>query len=500
MSNFPTLRVSACVAAIVTAPAAFADVTAAQIWSEWQEIMSLTGDEGGLTFTGGQDQGGTVTVEDLTITYNNPDVDLSAELGTLVFEEQGDGTVKITMAESYPMTVMASDGGGMNMTVTQDGFEVIASGTPELTNYALSADRYGITVDELVDPDGAASGDMRMILNAVSGAYTVSMGDLRDITYAIQTGSVDFLMDLSDPNSGAEVLISGKVDNLEANAQATLPDQEEIVGSPTVFAAGMAALGNYTFTGSNYIFDISESGDKIQGAASTGAGSVSANVNVDRMEYDFAVNDMTMDLQTPDLPFPVNVNLTEYGMGLAMPLAKSDQSQDFGFQMSLVDLAVNDEIWMLGDPSGALPHDPVTIKLDLSGKARLFFDLMDPTQTEAIALAEMPGELNELSLNDLTLRAAGAEVTGTGDFVFDNTDLTTFDGFPRPEGSVTVNVNGANALIDSLVGMGLLPEDQAMMGRMMMGMFARTVGDDQLTSTLEVNAEGHVLANGQRIQ
>ena len=51
-----------------------------------------------------------------------------------------------------------------------------------------------------------------------------------------------------------------------------------------------------------------------------------------------------------------------------------------------------------------------------------------------------------------------------------------------------------------LIAMGVLPEDQAMMGRMMMGMFARTVGEDQLSTTIEVNSEGHVLANGQRIQ
>jgi hypothetical protein len=48
--------------------------------------------------------------------------------------------------------------------------------------------------------------------------------------------------------------------------------------------------------------------------------------------------------------------------------------------------------------------------------------------------------------------------------------------------------------------MGLLPEDQVMGARMMMGVFATPVGDDMLTSTIEVNAEGHVIANGQRLQ
>jgi hypothetical protein len=38
------------------------------------------------------------------------------------------------------------------------------------------------------------------------------------------------------------------------------------------------------------------------------------------------------------------------------------------------------------------------------------------------------------------------------------------------------------------------------MGRLMMGMFARTTGDDQLRTTVEVNDQGHLIVNGQRMQ
>jgi len=48
--------------------------------------------------------------------------------------------------------------------------------------------------------------------------------------------------------------------------------------------------------------------------------------------------------------------------------------------------------------------------------------------------------------------------------------------------------------------MGLIPEEQVMGARMMMGMFANAVGDDQLVSRLEINDQNHVIVNGQRIQ
>ena len=49
--------------------------------------------------------------------------------------------------------------------------------------------------------------------------------------------------------------------------------------------------------------------------------------------------------------------------------------------------------------------------------------------------------------------------------------------------------------------MGMASEEDVMGARMMMGMF--TVpgeGDDSLQSTIEVNAEGHVMANGMRLK
>jgi len=113
----------------------------------------------------------------------------------------------------------------------------------------------------------------------------------------------------------------------------------------------------------------------------------------------------------------------------------------------------------------------------------------------------MPGQLCALNVNSLILSAVGAELTGNGAFTFDNSDLTTFDGLPRPEGKLDLKLVGANVLIDKLVGMGLLPEDQAMGARMMMGLFARPGdGEDTLVSTIEVTPEGALMANGQRLQ
>lgn len=152
------------------------------------------------------------------------------------------------------------------------------------------------------------------------------------------------------------------------------------------------------------------------------------------------------------------------------------------------------------DPQGLLPHDPASLVLDMTGTATLLFDAVDPAQAEAMAAAEMPAQVNSADLNNLRIAFGGAEITGSGAFTFDNSDLTTFPGVPRPAGAVDLQLNGVNGLIDGLVALGLLPEDQVMGARMMLGAFTTPVGDDQLTSRIEVTEDGQLLANGQRLQ
>ena len=163
---------------------------------------------------------------------------------------------------------------------------------------------------------------------------------------------------------------------------------------------------------------------------------------------------------------------------------------------------MSDIIWALFDPSSQLPRDPATIALDVSGKAKVLLDSVDPAPMQAMVESDgKPGELHALTINRLTVDAVGAKLDATGDFVFDNTDKTTLPGFPKPVGAVNINLTGANGLIDKLIAMGFLPAEQAMGARMMMGMFA-VPGDapDTLKSKIKFNEAGQILANGQRLK
>ena len=504
MTHLQTIKTGVCLTALFSGSAALADVTAEQVWESWKSNFDIYG-EAGVSIGSEEVSGGTVTVTDMTFSMDDGDTAIVGELGDLSFVENGDGTVSITMSEEYPITVNSSDGSTADIRVTNAGLSVTASGDPDAINYEIAADKYSVQLESVTENGQPVPADLLFAANNLTGVYTVTTGAVRNFAYALQVGSMDVLVDVTEPDTANTVLISGKINGLFFDANMDLPEGMAFDDPDNFDLTGFALAAKYGLSSGDYIFDIDDAGDQLTGSVSTGSADLDLAFDPDNFSYTALTRDINMDMVLPNVPIngmalPLTLSLAEYGVGLDMPLSKTEDPTDFSVGLNLTDLTVNEEIWAMGDPAGALPRDPATIKLDLSGTAKLFYDIMDPAQAEAMAMAEVPGELNSLKLNELLVSAVGAQLDGDGAFTFDNTDLTTIPDIPRPEGAVTVNLAGANKLIDTLIQMGLLPEDQAMGARMMMGMFATTVGDDQLSSTVEVNAEGHVIANGQRIR
>ena len=154
----------------------------------------------------------------------------------------------------------------------------------------------------------------------------------------------------------------------------------------------------------------------------------------------------------------------------------------------------------MADPKAALPHGPTSLIIDTKGRVTLTRDLTADASALEAGQTDRPGVLNALDLSQFNLKALGAEVQAQGAFTFDNSDLTTFSGVPLPTGKLDIKATGVNALLDTLVKMGLVPPDQAMQGRMMLAMFANTsTSADEMTSALEFK-DKHFFANGQQLQ
>ena len=344
---------------------------------------------------------------------------------------------------------------------------------------------------------------MDFTLTDVANITRMKVGNLRSYNQTMTASALNYDVSFSAPegSDGGKGSFVGAIRGLAFSGGGDVPlsgDMEDIAG---MLAAGFAVDGGFEYTGGgNTMIDATSPEGAFFSESSSSSGKIAVKMGTEGLTYDVAQTDARINMRVPDIPLPISLEMAEAGFNITMPLAPSETEQDFAFGFTMGDFTISDVIWGIFDPAGQLPRDPATLSLDLTGKAKMLVDIFDPAQAAALDSGGVPGELNALNINKILLSAVGANVSGSGAFTFDNSDTASFDGLPKPQGALDVRVEGVNALMDTLVSMGLLPEDQAMGARMMMGLFGVPQGDDVLTSKIEVNEAGHVLANGQRLR
>jgi len=490
----------------ISGSAAMADVTPQQVWEDWQAYFSGFGYEVEAVT---EQSGDTLSVRDLSMNMPMPEAEGNLEIviPELGFTDNGDGTVSITMPETLPIRVMAADDEGQAfesvIEYRSSGFEMLVSGDADRMTYTYSATSSTLELTEVTaDGEPVEFGTASMTMSDMAGTSVMSSGDLRELTQEFTSGEVLYALDVTDPETGGRMTAQGSYDSLGYAGTGTLPDSMNSTDMAAMLDAGFSMDGTFEVGAGSGTMSFDENGDTFKTVSTSGGGDFGVSMDAGKLSYSGATTDIEMTVETNQLPFPVQFASQKLGFEMTTPVSKGDEPQDFAGSFTLSEFTMSEAIWAMFDPAQQLPRDPATVDIDLTGKARLLFDLLDPEQAEALEdMEEAPAELNALTLNRLTVRLAGAELTGEGDFTFDNSDLESFDGLPAPLGALDLQLVGGNGLLDKLVAMGLIPQDQASGVRMMMGLFARPGdGEDTLVSRIEVNEEGHVLANGQRLK
>jgi hypothetical protein len=501
MKHFKPVLYTSAAALIASAGMAFADVTAEEVWANWKDGMISMGK---ASVTGTESKsGGTLTVSDAAMTVEAPDAKVVVTLGTIELKERGDGTVAINLPPNMPITVNATPPGEdpvtVSMTLNDTGMTIVASGDSGRIAYDYLASEIAVSLDGIEGAKNAGDMKVSISLKDIAGKSSATTGDLREMQSSMTAGSMSIDVAATNPETQGKFDLMANMADLKAESSGKMPAGADEADLNAMLAAGLDMAGSLAYAASNYSMNFDESGNTMSAQATASGGGVTYAMGPAGLNYTTTSKGLSLTMTSSQIPFPVTVTMEDSAFGMAMPIAKSDAPQDLGMLIKLVNFAVNDEIWQMLDPTGALPHDPATVIVDVKGKANWTVDITDPTVAQN--LEGMPGQLHEVNLDQLQVTAAGADLTGTGAFTFDNTNTEAFGGMPAPEGKVDLKIVGANALIDKLGAMGLLPDDQAMTAHMMLGMFARPGdGQDTMVSTIEVKKDGSVLANGMQLK
>ena len=514
---------------LLTAPS-FA-LTPEEVWTAWTAEYARTG----YTVTeGSRDLAGEVlTLKDVTFVQKGEADTLTVSAPSIVLTGTGDGKVRSTFGDGFGVEMMTRSGDDQPITITgtvkAPGMEVLSSGDAASRTDAVTAPGAVVTLDRIDRPGNEDAIDVATVTLTDIAAESVSKNGGQSVTSSSRTGKLDYTVDYAQ--DGESVKASGSIADMEAGGEVSMPADGALDLSSQMNAAlkaGAMLAGTVKLGAGTHMFDFtgtSEDDTPESGKASLGVGGTELTFRMaqEGLAYQGAMTGLDVKLTTSSLPQQMAYTLDEASFDLQGPVMASGSPEPFKFAYSLGGLALGDAVWAQFDPDGKLPRDPASVDIDLTGLVRLTSDLFDsawrdaaaenagvnepaaavPTDPEAVEDttddvedSPMPFEVTELTINQFALNGIGLKAEAKGTLhVPEGGDIS------EPVGTISARYQGVNGLIDTLVAMGVISQEEVMGYRMMLTMFARPgEGTDVLTTELQFNEGGEIIANGQKIK
>jgi hypothetical protein len=481
-------------------------VTPEEAWESFRGFQEKSGQT--VTTTSVARDGDTLVVEGLEMSVSSPDGSASRmTVGTLRFRDAGGGTVDVIFPDSYDMAMTVPPtvpGAATGMTdirlvFGQPDARITISGPTNALVFAYDAPTTSVELAEVRNALGPVDLNISASLLGTTGTYTLdATGTVPAMAGKSVTASAKIDASGADADGGTTFAVDVAIEEFSIAFDGAFPPELN-EGDPASFLkAGFRMDAGLAMGATTYDVQVVENAVPTRVAGTLASGKMDFGMGAERLFYDILTTGATLAMTVPDLPTgPVDLSAAELGLSFAMPVLKSATPQEFRFGYRLVDIVLPEAVWSIADPTRALPRDPLSFVLDSSGTARLDVDFNDQA---ARAAAGPPGALLSLDLASVTASGLGALFSGAGALTFDNSDTVTYDGMPAPTGTLTFNASGVNALIDTLVGMGVVPEGDLTGLRLALAMIAKPGPDpDTLTSAIEFRG-AELYVNGQRLR
>lgn len=490
--------------ALALATPAMAEITPRQVWDSFGAYLEASG----YTVEAQEAEAdGTLTVSDIVMRMEWP-----AEAGTTVvrlsqlkLRDLGDGSVALVCDQALRFEVDAAmpDRPADNMIFDLDCSQIDTriSGDPDAYTMTYAGPQASMKLVALnsVEAEGEIK-ELTLAASGLDGKTDYAVRDGYQTRQVLTADSVSYVVRFLEPEDDSTMALNATASDLAFEGDMSLPQISDMA-SPSQLLGAMTLDGAYRIGRSETTYATGGNAPAMAAQISAAEGSGRIGVVDGQMALEGTSKEVLLQV-TEGAPVPFDLQIADTAMNLQMPMVASDTARDFGLGLALREAKLADVVWSLFDPQAKLPRDPMNVELDLGGKARV---LVDPTDPDAMAEAEMagmpPGQVDNLSLKTLRIGLAGAELTGSGEVDLDYAAAEAQNGMPVPDGQLNLKLVGGNGLLDNLVAAGLLPEQQALTARMMMGLFARPgTGGDEMVSEIEFHPDGRILANGQQLK
>lgn len=492
-------------ALILGAGAALADLSPADVWANIERSLA---DSGTLVEIGNRDESTDRLVLDNVTLSAPPEAEGSfvMTMPRMILEDAGGGQVRSTIEGDMTMTGRFADPsgeeGGMDLVLQMPGNQTLSSGSVEDMRHVSTVPELRLT-GTTTDLDGQTP--LVLTMTGLEGSQAIRLretgGNEQDFTFTAESTELTFAASQPEtpdmPAQSVEAVL--KIEALDMAGTGFTPGDGTSMDSDPSAALRAGLTADVTMTAGAMSGSFVMEGTDPYGEPEEGSGSFSAEggelavkLSGDGLEIANDVTGLTATTEDSATGAAMSYSIADIAVRLKMPLLAGDQPQPFALSYVVDQMTLDDSLWVMFDPQGQMPRDPASVTLDVDGKLMLTTDLMTADEAMPETPPLMPLSLN---VNRIAVAAVGAtaEVTGA---------LTFGDDPTMPEGRMTGDFTGVNTLLDTLVAMGVVPQDQVMGARMMMAMFARPVDGDQnrLRTEMEFRQDGSIFANGQQVK
>lgn len=475
-------------------------LTADQVWQSWKDAGAAVGLD--VTAATENNSGGVLTLNGVSIA---PAGMPGLAISDMTLTEADDGSVNIVPGAAIGLELTGETKGSVKL--THDGLTLVAYEAEGGLAYDFSAAKLDLVYDTSAPGmsfDGSPAPEVKNAgtvgLAGLAGTYSDTPGSNRVFGLGVTADSLAYSTSLDDPSMEMKQTSTSTTAGIELGFELVLPTSMsgEAEGEVPDFATALQEGLSIAFTSKQG----ETSGTMNQESPympmnltiKAGGGEATGVFDKDILSFTSTGTGLEIEGTSGMMPAPFKVTSGPIEFGLTSPVSAAETAGDFGLLVKLSQFTLNEETWALFDPQGALKRDAADLAIDITGKTKI--DVPGMIAAGETGTEPPVPQPEALDINQLMLSVAGAALTGTGAFTFDNSM-----GMPMPLGEANVTVTGANALIDGLIATGLMTEDDAMGARMMMAAFMSPgANPDELTSKIEAKEGFAIFVNGQQIQ
>jgi len=422
------------------------------------------------------------------ITLKTADGSFQVALPWIKVEKKFFGGFELTAASKMTIAITLKDMTPVNMVLESSNMLTDVGGTEDARTFDTTFD-----AATLITEDNAVL-NISAKLNGGTSSLTMFAGENKHSTGS--TSLLDGTVEYSYSKDGNVMASSFAFKDLNSTFEAPSFAGFDTQNPQSFFDPSRNMVVTYSVSSGNSSTKMVSDKGGLDFKSSFGAGSATmgivdgvATLKGESADVGYTVKSSAMGM------VPMGFTADHVVSNLSVPLDNLDQAKPVNLKLALSGFNISDPVWAMFDPTGTLSHGNAELDIDITGQLRWLAKLKD---LDAKSASETPPvQLEDVKINALNLKIAGAELQTTGAVNLDNSQFP-----PMPEGSVNISLLGADTLMQKLVQMGLLPAQYSMMAQAMKAMIFKPAaeGGDHLVSLIKMTKDGHVTANGMALK